>query len=442
MASIFKRSKRKHEPYTIQYRDHLGKRRTARGFTDKGLTEQLAAKLETEARLRSTGLIDFEQERYSQLKTSPLSRHVEAFKSSLADNSPKHVTVTTARLNRIVSGCGFEKLADIKTEPIQTFLRSLRDEEGISPRTYNHYVQAIDSFCNWCVLTKRLIANPIAGLERLNAEIDVRRQRRALTAEEFARLVTSARNSDEKVDHVDGEQRARIYILAYMTGLRKSELASLTPRSFKLDAQPPTVTLQAACSKHRRKDVLPLHPELVMMLRQWLAELRPTDKLFPRLAGKETSTMVKADLERIGIPYRTDAGVADFHAAGRHTHITELLKNGVSLPTAKELARHADVRMTMKYTHIGIVDQAKAVANLPTSALLPHQKTPPAARAALHGRCISGGVGRHSMAAAGRKANPRPEQNPNLGEELDAVCQSVSLIGKVPEVGLEPTPYC
>jgi hypothetical protein len=35
-------------------------------------------------------------------------------------------------------------------------------------------------------------------------------------------------------------------------------------------------------------------------------------------------------------------------------------------PEAEELARHADVRMTMKYTHIGIDDQAKAVANLLT----------------------------------------------------------------------------
>jgi len=48
MASIFKRNKRKNEPYLIQYLDHLGKRRTVQGFTDKGLTEELSAKLESE----------------------------------------------------------------------------------------------------------------------------------------------------------------------------------------------------------------------------------------------------------------------------------------------------------------------------------------------------------------------------------------------------------
>lgn len=45
--------------------------------------------------------------------------------------------------------------------------------------------------------------------------------------------------------------------------------------------------------------------------------------------------------------------------------ITQLLRCGASLPEAKELAPHTDVKMTMRYTHIGVADQAKAVANLP-----------------------------------------------------------------------------
>ena len=85
--------------------------------------------------------------------------------------------------------------------------------------------------------------------------------------------------------------------------------------------------------------------------------------------------MVKKDLERVKIPYRTDEGIADFHASGRHTYITELLRNGTSLPEAMKLARHSDVKMTMKYTHIGLNDQHLAVQNLPwecsTGSLMP-----------------------------------------------------------------------
>jgi hypothetical protein len=61
----------------------------------------------------------------------------------------------------------------------------------------------------------------------------------------------------------------------------------------------------------------------------------------------------------------TREGISDFHAAGRHSHITELLISGVSLPEAKELARHSDIEMTMRYTHIGRDDQAKAIKQLP-----------------------------------------------------------------------------
>jgi hypothetical protein len=35
------------------------------------------------------------------------------------------------------------------------------------------------------------------------------------------------------------------------------------------------------------------------------------------------------------------------------------------VPQAKELARHSDVRTTMRCTHIGIEDQAKALSSLP-----------------------------------------------------------------------------
>ncbi len=444
MASIFKRNKRKNEPYWIQYKDHLGKRKTTKGFTDKGLTEELAAKLEGDVRLRRTGLIDPEQERYAEVKQVALSVHLAAFEESLADNSPKHCTVTMSRVNRIIEGCGFATLADIRSEPVQAYLRSLRKSENISPRTYNHYIQALDSFCNWCVMTKRVLANPLLGLERLNTEVDVRRARRALTAAEVGQLIASARGSKKKIKRVDGEQRARIYFLAYMTGLRKGELASLLPKSFDLAANPPTVTVEARHSKHRRKDVLPLHPEVVTELRKWLVGVAADERLFPKLARKDTAVMVKRDLERVGIPYRTDAGVADFHAAGRHTHITELIRSGASLPEVKELARHSDIKMTMKYTHIGMGDQARAVGNLPVpkTSSKPLPKAEPGKDAALQMRCISGGAEGHSVTLNGNDATQKKSLNPSRSKGLGTCRHPLSSADKVPEVGLEPTHPC
>ena len=48
-----------------------------------------------------------------------------------------------------------------------------------------------------------------------------------------------------------------LYAVAVMTGLRAAELASLTRDSFKLDAVPPAVAVEAGYSKRRRKDTVP-----------------------------------------------------------------------------------------------------------------------------------------------------------------------------------------
>lgn len=341
MASIYKRAKRKGEPYTIQYLDHQGKRRTVVGFTDKGLTEELAGKLEAEARLRRTGMVDASLDRINEHRLLPIDNQLEEFEEGLSDNSPQYIKITMGQVRRVVEGCKFKTLADLDQEVVLKYLRQRGHEEKTGNRTFNQYLQAMGTFCNWCVRTKRLLVNPMLGVESLNTAVDVRRARRALTAEEVGKLVASARSSGMSIQCFSGEQRARLYLVAYLTGLRRKELGSLTPKSFQLEASPPTVTVEAISSKHRKKDVLPLHPELAAMLQNWLKPMKRGEKLFPRLAQRKTHVMVQKDLERVGIPYRNEDGVADFHASGRHTYITELLRNGASLAEAKELARHA-----------------------------------------------------------------------------------------------------
>jgi len=368
MPKVFQRKRdkgKRRKFYWFNHVDATGKRRMIKGFTDKSKTEQYAAKLEHEADLRRRGLIDPEQEEIVKRKKTALSEHVDAFKRKVTANTPKYAKLVMSRVRKVVTGCNFVTVADINAEAVETFLRDFVAKKNFGPRTYNHYLQAIQGFSKWLVKSGRATVNPLVSLEPLNSEVDIRHKRRALSPEQVMMLVKSARESGVDIQCFDGEQRARIYLLSYLTGFRKSEIASLTPRSFDLDGDPPTVTVEAAASKNRRRSVLPLHPELVSMLPEWLKGLDDDEPLFPGLAQRRGYLMVRKDLERVGIPYETPDGIADFHAAGRHTHITELLRNGASLPEAKELARHSDIRMTMKYTHIGIEDQAKAIRRLP-----------------------------------------------------------------------------
>ncbi len=436
MASVFKRGRDKGKRRSFWYfsfDDYTGKRRTLKGFTDKGATEDLAAKMEREAMLRRKGLIDPEDERRAKAQRRPIEEHLKEFERSLESNTPKHVKLTMTRIRRIINAADITMSAHINVDKVAACLRELKRKEKFGHRTYNHYVQAIDGFCNWLVATGRLDRNPLIGLERLNTEVDVRHKRRALTPDEFAALVQSARDSNEKVQDYAGEQRARVYLLSYMTGLRRKELASLTPRSFDLVAKQPILTVEAASSKRRRLDVLPLHPELVPMLKEWLKGHPEDQPLFPRLDRKKTWLMVKKDLERVEIEYETPDGIADFHAAGRHTHVTELLRSGATLPEARELARHSDVRLTMKYTHIGLQDQAKALAALKLPK--PAAKKSKNAKKESWQRYGSGTrrAQRQNTSSSGTDENGEDEptqiKNPRQSEGYDTNSQPKSLFG-------------
>lgn len=170
-----------------------------------------------------------------------------------------------------------------------------------------------------------------------------------------------------------------LYILAAWTGLRRGELGSLRASSFQLDATPPTVTVEAAYSKHRRKDVQVLHPSVAKQMKEWMdvesddeilfpiskatcGTDRPTSKMLQRDLASARSIWIgeaKGDAERGKrdksdfLRYKDSKGLyADFHAM-RHTFITNLCRANVSPKTAQALARHSDIRLTMNvYSHI------------------------------------------------------------------------------------------
>ncbi|BBO35201.1 tyrosine-type recombinase/integrase [Lacipirellula parvula] len=171
------------------------------------------------------------------------------------------------------------------------------------------------------------------------------------------------------------------------------------------------------------------------MLRDWFADIAPDAILFPLLAKRRTWLMVKKDLERAGLQYKTKEGVADFHAAGRHTYITQLLRHGASLPEAKELARHTDVKMTMRYAHIGLDDQARALAALPSP---PAPTTPdpassdaqPQSGVVAPGHRANGSKGQNGtppVTMAGEKSPPQKRRNPRSSKGFGNDSQSQSL---------------
>ena len=241
MASVFKRGTGKGVKgscYYVAWSDIDGKRRMRKAFRDKALSEQLGAKLEHEVMLRKRGLIDPEVDRLDQSGRSPIAQHLSAYKKVLSNRgtTAKHVVMTCNRLKFVLDGCKIGKLRDITRDTVSDFLHGLRTRERnpIGPRTFNHYIQTLDGFCRWLVATNRMSRNPLTGVERLNAEVDVRHRRRSLSSDEMAKLIDAAKKSNKRVQSFSGELAAKLYLFSYLTGLRRKELASLKASSFDL----------------------------------------------------------------------------------------------------------------------------------------------------------------------------------------------------------------
>jgi len=417
--------KRRLRKWYVRYKDHDGILRTVPGYTDKEATKQLAARLERDAARRQEGIISPHE---SQQKR-PLAEHIDDFRRYLAakGNCPEHVARTTRHVESVCAACRFLRIADIQPSAVVEHLANLRKAsavslvdqtadlftvkdvsrllninvdsvhrlvkrgllpcqgtrrtkrfhrtdveavigaraKGIGVETSNHYLVAMKEFSRWLVRNQRIGIDPLAHLSRLNPDVDVRRQRRALPEQQFSRFV-EATAQGKPFRGLMGADRLVLYVLAAQTGFRANELASLEPASFTFDAKLSTVKVNAAYSKHRREDVQPLRSDVAEVMRQYVAGKPIHQRLWPGTWAKAAAEMVRLDLGAAGIPYRDDNGrLFDFHAL-RGQFISFLAAKGVHPKVAQVLARHSSITLTMDfYTHLDVLDVAGALDQLP-----------------------------------------------------------------------------
>ena len=395
----------------VEIRDHQESIKRIPGFTDKAATTELGRKLtrlvsariahdppsaelirwieglptRLRARIAELGLVDSQ----SSVTGKTLSDHLKDFEQNLKDRNrtSAYCKLVTTRIQSILDDCGFRQLSDIAAVRVEGFLAKLKSN-GRSQQTMNDYLTATKTFLNWMVSNRRLSANPLGHMSGGNVKVDRRLERRELDEGEIRWLLNTTQ-AHRTVYGLTGWERFTLYSVALGTGLRASELASLTPQSFDLTTDPPTVTINAKSEKARRGDTLPLPPDLAKLLKDWLRSVETDAKLWPGKWAeyKSASKFLQSDLtaarsewlktaesdeerEAMGktdfLSYRDDDGrQADFHAL-RHTFLSRLGRSGASPKVMQRLARHSTVGLTLdRYTHAGLYDLQAAVEKLP-----------------------------------------------------------------------------
>lgn len=275
-----KKVKAKSAKWWGRYRDALGRDRRVPLARDKSASQAMLNELVRKAEREAPGQVDPFEEHVNR----PLTEHVDDFEQYLRDkgNSDQHCSEFSTKVRIIVVGCRWTHIRDLSPSRVQRFLADLR-ASGLSVQTSNHYLRAIKQFSRWLVRDRRSGDDPLAYLAMMNVKVDRRHDRRALSPDEFSRLIDAA-NVGPPIESITGPDRAMMYVLSAWTGYRKSEIGRFTLRSLQLDDDPPTATVQAAYSKRKRKDTQVPHPEVVARLEAWLstkADLAPDEPLFP-----------------------------------------------------------------------------------------------------------------------------------------------------------------
>jgi integrase len=220
----------------------------------------------------------------------------------------------------------------------------------------------------------------IPGYEPGNHRVHLRRE---VTPDELARILTAALNSTATIRNLTGRDRFNLYLVAFSTGYRASELASLHPIHFELDADTPAVVLPGKKTKNSKRARQPLPPGVVHRLREYLADKSAGEPVWPGSWNLHAAKMLREDLAAAGVPYRVEGihgpEYADFHAL-RHTFCSAIAALGAGPKELQELARHSDPRLTIGlYTHARPAELARMVSRLQLPAVAGGEVNPLAA---------------------------------------------------------------
>jgi site-specific recombinase XerD len=139
-----------------------------------------------------------------------------------------------------------------------------------------------------------------------------------------------------------------IAVIMLNCGLRISEVAQLNLADVVLTARKHELTVR--CGKNSKRRVVPINKDATAVLEQFLGgslSVDPESPLFVSQKGKRISTQ---SIDHLIRQFGKDAHVELSSHSLRHTFISKLIRSGVDVVIAAELAGHARLETTRRYS--------------------------------------------------------------------------------------------
>jgi site-specific recombinase XerD len=266
-------------------------------------------------------------------------------------------------------------IADLDAPLIATFLDHLEHERHNSVRTRNNRLAAIHSLFGYAALHHPEHADTIARVLAIPVKRYDRTMLTWLTETEVDALLAAPNRATWT-----GRRDHALLVLAVQTGLRISELISLT----RADAQLGAGAHVRCMGKGRKQRATPLTRHTVAVLRTWIDEQHgpPSAPLFPTRTG--------AMLSRDAVEHRLACYLAtasrrcrSLHGKRvtmhtlRHTAAMRLLQSGTDTAVIALWLGHEQLATVQIYLHADMAQKERAIARLTPPGTRPGRYQPP-----------------------------------------------------------------
>ena len=227
-------------------------------------------------------------------------------------------------------------------------------DRGLSNRSINRKISALNSFYRFLVKTGTLKTSPLAKHKALKVQKKIHIP--------FSEKELTAVLSTKRDDSFEAIRNLLILELLYSTGMRRAELINLKISDVDFHQQQLKVL-----GKRNKERFIPLlntvreSLKAYINLRNQLVNIQDSDILFltkkgAKMYGTLVYRIVKNYFETISSKVKKSPHIL------RHSFATHLLNNGADLNAVKELLGHSSLAATQVYTHNNISELKKVYA--------------------------------------------------------------------------------
>lgn len=231
-------------------------------------------------------------------------------------------------------------IGEIGTKNLNDYLHWLTDERGVpcSPKSYARRVTTLKVFFRWLYEAGVIPQDPSAAVIQRSVSSPLPDAPRAVDIERALEVANAWRAGD--ADHKPDARPYLLLSLVLKTGIKKGEAMTIVPNHIdNSDPGKPMLYVRYANPRLRYKErKLPLAPEWLEVLDEYIQQYRPTDTLFTCTA-RNLEYVLRDIAEAAGLP----SGVLSF----------ENLRWASALQDWRDNVEQDDIRQKLGLSKVG-----------------------------------------------------------------------------------------